>query len=47
MVVRALDEVRSLRRREQSHVHFQAVATGFILGALVATAGFAFGASFG
>ncbi len=46
MVVRALDEVRHLRRREQSHVNFQWVATGFILGALVATAGFAFGASF-
>lgn len=47
MVVRALDEVRKLRRREQSQVQFQWIATGFMLGALVAAAGFAFGASLG
>jgi hypothetical protein len=47
MVVHALGEVRNLRRREQSHTYFQAIAAGFVLGAMVATAGFAFGASIG
>jgi hypothetical protein len=47
MAVRAIIEVRNLRRREQSNTYFQAIGAGFAIGAFVATAGFLFGASFG
>lgn len=43
----AFSEVQRLRNREKRQADYQAMAAGLVLGAILATAGFAFGAYVG
>jgi hypothetical protein len=44
MLWQAINEVQKLRSGEQQQANFQAMAAALILGVIMATAGFAFGA---
>lgn len=47
LAIRAASQMRDNRKELEASRHFLAVLTGFLLGVLVATTGFLFGASLG